>query len=170
MLFLDEPTESWHHLESCPCGDCMWYYIYKKPSVSPNTAEFPMLSHLLPSSLCPYCGFACKGLAEARGMWHTGGEVSQPLTQDTGTIPLIHPRGQWAKNLISQHGTTLDVWELWDHFGLTVWLHNLISSWSAVGQKNYMFGMHEPWSVFIFTVLVFVLVIVFVFLFYKHAF
>ncbi len=107
MLFLDEPTESWHHLESCPCGDCMWYYIYKKPSVSPNTAEFPMLSHLLPSSLCPYCGFACKGLAEARGMWHTGGEVSQPLTQDTGTIPLIHPPWSVGKksDLTARHNT-----------------------------------------------------------------
>lgn len=73
--------------------------IFKKPSVSPNTAEFPMFSHLLPSILCPYCGFACKGLAEARDMWHT---VVRPHRIQT-LFPSSIPSGQLTKPLIWSH-------------------------------------------------------------------
>lgn len=79
--------------------------IFKKFSVSPNTAEFPMLSS--PSTLFQYFVFTCKALAEVAGMWHTGGGTSQPPIQDTGMIPSSIPYGQWAKTLIWSHSTAL---------------------------------------------------------------
>lgn len=121
-----------------------WLHVilYLKNPLSAQTQQNSPCSHLLSSTWCPHFVFTCKALAEARGMWHTGGGTSQPPTQDAGMIPLIHPLRSMGKNLnlVSQHSIIVFCETIcWTHgrFFHLILQNTSSDGWDADSKKRF---------------------------------